>query len=528
MRYLVLFSFLVLASFNVVSLAQCGQYGFAAPLPSPCDECGASFHWNQSCTDIYINHGSNCSQNPANWGSKPSTSAPNSSAPRPSTPKSSSPDLSTVVTGIILQSMLNSIFASPSPEQTEKEQWEAQQAEMARIAEQVRQQKIRDSIALAKHNQMMGLYKPIEGSTLDNDISFKMLDGEMEELRKGASDQFDSGLTVDGIFSNVSSGTNFFGTMDNTQIDILFDPDNDPMVVDLTEAKLLLVDTAGFSKYSKKIEEQGEPIQEEKMTIEECQKVEKNMQRNIENREKYVATIQTTINELDYWKEKNNAAMMNGFMDGLSYVTGVYIKQQEEKNEPANLLKKAMLEVLKKEPNNKGAANLIAYLDANYLSKNWAQTIISSYSKYESLKGKYKSYESYYGVVKDALKNTLDGMSSLDDELMEMMKDPSIASFLNDDAFMKSCTFVGKEAIINPFLKSKTAQKALESVFKAKIPYVSMAQFAIKEAYNAYEWYLSREAILNLNQVHGKELQTAQLLQDRIFSDQIKLDQLCK
>jgi len=107
-------------------------------------------------------------------------------APSSASSISGSTDIKTVVTGAIVGSLLNSLFSSsPSPSQAEieakqKADLEAQQRAAELAAEQ---QRIKEQIAQAEHDKMMGSFKTLDGTQNLNikplgntDLGFKTLD----------------------------------------------------------------------------------------------------------------------------------------------------------------------------------------------------------------------------------------------------------------------------------------------------------------------------------------------------------------
>lgn len=435
-------------------------------------------------------------------------------------------DPKVMITGMIFQSLLNSLMTSNA--QNEKDQQAAQQAELERIAaENAEKKRIQDSIAFAKHKELIGLYKPLDGTSINtSDNNFKTLDSEMEQVRKNAQDQFGN-FTIDNAFVNVSQGTNFFGSMSDSTIQLLFNPLSDPMVVDLSNTQAYFEKTSTLNGVIDDLKKNDPSNLQKKLTVEECTSIQEKLDRDIKNRNSYIKTINTTLNEIEEWKEVNNKAMLDAFTEGLDYFTGKLLDQVNAKKEKAELLKKTMQEILKREPNNIGAKNLIQFLDKNYLDQNWRSNVINGCKKYISLKEKGADLIKYYEVTRDALKNTLDGLSSLDKELMTMMNDPSIKSFLDDEAFMNSCVFIGIDVILTTFLSSEKVNIALNKAFSNKIPYVAIAQSAVNLAYDGFAYWTSWCNLKDLKNVHGKELETAQMLQDHIFINQIKINHQC-
>jgi hypothetical protein len=507
MKYWLLFPLFVLTALKATSQIE---------VPDPqCPYCGYRLPQDPVSTSdpnyLYKYHSPTCSLIPVNSGSGGTVT------PGPYIPSQPN-QIKQMVTGMVLQSLITAIFTS-NAQQTQQQEWEAQQAEMARLAEIARQQRIQDSINHVKHQQMMGLYKPLEGSGLD--LGFKTLDGEMEMMRSQAGNMFDQGIAIEDAVDDFSQGTNFFGSMSEQEVNLLFEPESDPMIVDLREARSTLADTGAYGRFVDDLKN-DEPVAQEKPELSEaeCQRLEEKIDRDIENKARYQVSIDKTLTELEKWEEENRAAMLAAFREGLGFLTGKFVDMQNKKYEPAQNLRNAMKKVLEKEPDNNSAKKVIECLDKNYLNQSWREKIIRAYDE-------AKNADEAYDVIRDAMQNLFTGFSAVDKDLAALLESPELKPYLNDEAFMSACKFSAKY-FIDLAMNSNRAQKALESVFKAKIPYVSLAQLAINQTYNATQWYQSRQRILELNEIHGKELETAQYLQNRIFSDQLKVDQQCK
>jgi hypothetical protein len=258
----------------------------------------------------------------------------------------------------------------------------------------------------------------------------------------------------------------------------------------------------------------------ESLSKEECAKLINKINWDQQNQNKYLATIDKTIVALDEWKEMNSEAMQNAFLEGVGFLTSKYVDLKNAKRAPAENVKSTMQKILKQDPKNDAAQKVISFLDQNYLKKEWQENVISSLDKTQDA-------VKYFEASKDALQNAITGMSATDKQYLELLQSPKLAPYLNDKSFTDGCKFVFEE-IVDMAVNSEKVTKAFESVFATKVPYVAIAQFAVNQTYNATQWYISLQQVLELNKVHGKELETAQYLQNRIFSDQLKLDRQCK
>lgn len=496
--------FMLLVKFS--SLAQ-------PKVPDPrCPKCGYALPQDRVSISnpnyASIHHAPSCSYNPKSKTSPGVKNIPSTNG-----------QIKVMVTGMIMQTLITNLFTPPAPAQKTQAQIQAeQQAQIDAMLEEARQQKIRDSIALAKHNQLISEFKVIDNHA---DLDFKSINGEMEMLRANASNQFDKLGNLDFSNGQISSEMSSYDNIPDSVINGVFETDNDPMIVDLREAKLFLVDTNLLKKANSEVVKKEEPKLKDtpKFDEEQCKNLESKIARAIENRNKYEKTIDETISELDKWKEQNTGAMIDAYLEGLNFITDKFIKWSDKKREPAELTKKTMLEILKKDPSNLSAKKVIDFIDEQYLNKNWSEIIIRTYNE-------SKDFEKYYFVMKDALQNFTNGFAKVDKDLIVMLNEPELQKHLNDKSFTDALKFTAT-SLYEMAGDSEKVQQAFQSIFKLKVPYFSVAQFAVNQAYNITSWYTSRKMILELNHVHGKELQTVQYLNNKLFSDQLLLKQKC-
>lgn len=127
-------------------------------------------------TDFDGNTGSTMTISPSS-GSNGSIVAPSTSTivnhnyvtpaqTKTTTTSSSSPSVSTMVGGMIMQSMINNLFSSPKPDPAADAAAAAAAAKAAAdaAAAKAEQQRIQDAIELAKYNKLMDSYKSLPGT----------------------------------------------------------------------------------------------------------------------------------------------------------------------------------------------------------------------------------------------------------------------------------------------------------------------------------------------------------------------------
>lgn len=450
-----------------------------------------------TCQRPCNNHASGCYYNPNKASSVAKPSGTNS--------PSSSGDINV----LIIQSVFNALLAPPSgPSAADQAKLDAQraaqEAEMQRIAlEKAEKKRIKDSMDAVAYDQLMKMSKPIPGG--DAKLDFKTLDGDAENLSRAASDQFmPSG--IDSSHMNASGGTNFFGMgLSSPEFQTLMDPDNDPMIVDLTEANTFIVDNLKKDEVSA-----GEPASKEEPKNEvpdkaKCLEMETRLASDLANREKFQKTIDLTLTELNKWKEQNNAAFWNAVTDGLNTTAGVFLDYVIESRKQAAAIQKVIIDNQQKWIDNK-----VFTPESVKRYKDLTDLRLSNYE--DAVFGKQISNAAdYYGLLRNSIQAVTERLSGTDSEYREMCKILQQGGYLGDFPIVDAAQFLAGKTI-EAFMKNP------ETIVtkNLKIGYVTIAQLAVDEFYNAMDWYLSYKNICTLRDVSGKELEAAKYLQSKI------------
>ncbi len=469
------------------------NYYISVPQPSP---VGGYTSGNTRSTS---SSGQNSTQN-SNQSSSQSSATPAFNA-------------NTMIQTMLVQSLVNAVFSAPAaPAAPSQAQLEAQRIEMERIQqEQARQQKIRDSLNLRAYNKLMDNSISIKEG--DGNLDFMKLDGEMEQMRADAEGQF-SGEGVKSENVSISKGTDFFGQgLSEPELNTLLDINNDPNIVDLSETKTYIVDNI---KNESEIVKQENNIKEEntkpKLSAEECTMLNNKLNSYTDNRQKFLQNIDKTILEVNNWEEKNNQAYWNAVTDGISSVAGIFLDYVIESRKSALKIK----EILEK--------NEIKYIADGAFTKE----SIEKYKKMLDLRinnynnanvgKKMSDISEYYGFVKNIIQTTTEQLSGSDSEYKYLINTLKEKGYLSDFPVVEASQFLAGKTI-DSFIKQPIIQKGF-----LKVSYVTIAQMAVDQAYNALDWYLSYKNMCKLKEINGKELEAAKYIQNKIFEVKAQLN----
>lgn len=424
---------------------------------------------------------------------------------------SSANSMQMMVAGTLVQGILSGIFSSNQQAEQQKKLL-AEQQKIKEQQELAKQKKIKDSLDQATYFKLMQSYKLLQGG---QKLGFKKLDGELETLSRNARDMFD-GVSVAKDSIHVSGGTPFFGTkMDSTQIRTLIDPDHDSIIADVADADLFI----SRNKHSDSAKVASLKADSAKKTgvaavnkSPDCDKLQTRLNNYLKQRDKFHKTIQTTRQDLEDWKQRNNDALWNAATSGFEVMFSKFLGNISAKGAEAEGIKGRLLKH-EAELRAKGVdvdgylATLNARIfNANNLAKDAAE---------------FKDAAEYDAFFRDALQVGVSKIAETDTVYNRLLKDTTVQLMLNDGDH--------PEVDAGQFLAGKTIEKILASnflqnlvKFNNKIPYVTYAQFAVDQAYNALDWYLSYQQIKKLRELSGEETRSAMSLQmniDKTFNE---------
>ncbi len=289
-------------------------------------------------------------------------SAPGAASAAKSVLGSSTPSMSNVVAGALMQGILNNLL-SPTPQKSQAEidaenaalERVAYEAEMKRLEEEARQQE--------QYENLINSSKTLSGS---GSLNFKSLDGDMENMKKEASDPFDQGSAGNSI-KTVPRGNNFFGVpLSDPDFETIIEPETNPVVSDAENAvelsneyldnEKLEIARLQKEKLGKKNQEneklvvdiiggavsnqvaKGEPIIEKP----DCNALTEKLTRYRSDMIRFQEWNAGTLSELKKWEDQNNDAFWNAVTDGASAAFGVFVDYLNETRSSASNLKKIL------------------------------------------------------------------------------------------------------------------------------------------------------------------------------------------
>lgn len=457
----------------------------------------------------------------AHVGNIPMPSAPTpvygTSSVKSSVPAVSSSPGAILTTGIM--QMLLTKMLSPDTKQQQADA-AAKQAELDRIAaEAEKQRQIEAALAQERYEKMMQLYKPVPGSqslevkTLDStaDLDFKTLDGKAEQMSADARRQFESSGN-DHSLPEIKDGNDFFGIpVSSPEFQTLVNTENDPNIVDLTKANNYINENIA-KEASPKVEnlKKDDPAKVKKELPEGyCSSLQNKLSGFIETRAKFQKTINLTQNELNKWKEQNNAALWNAAKSGVSLVTDIFLKHLDLRKNNATDIKK-YLEALPLGKTPGVTDNYMKILD---------QVINYKYNLPKTAENIKKAADYAY-LLRDATQIMAEEIAKSDKDVASMLNDPKFKSLLNTGNPEVDAGQFTTGKIAEVFLEGPVLKEKLVSAFSKTMPIVAWCQFAVDQTYNATDWILSYKNICDLNSVSGKETESAQYLQNKIFETQ--------
>jgi len=427
---------------------------------------------------------------------------------------SSSSSISNAVAGAVMQGLINNLLSAPVKSQ---EEIEAERLERERIeADAEKQRQIEAARQLELHNNLINSSKSVSGS---QSLDFKSLDGDMENMRKEASDAFDGGSKSAEPAFNYSKGTEFFGVpLSDADMQLVIEPQSDPVyqdvktAVDLTDEYLkkekLTVEI--LSKASK--EDKGGPIIEKP----DCQALNTKLSRYRSDMIRFNEWNNKTKVELEKWQQQNDDAFWNAVKDGAGAAFGVFLDYLEDTRSSAKTIKKVLED------------NESRYLQENIFTadqiteyKKLLDQRITTCNVTKLAKDAMEPWD-YVAFARNSLQKTTELLARSDGDCMEIVNVLKSKGYLSDTPGVDAAQFMAGK-VIEKFMEDPNVYLKPGSIIKGqmKIPYVTIAQLVVDEAYNAVDWLTSRKNIITLNEADGKATEAVRKIQSDM--DNIKL-----
>lgn len=422
-----------------------------------------------------------------------------------------------MVSGFLIESLFNSIF-SPAPqksaEQLEAERLEKErlerEAEIQRQAEIARQQQL--------HEKLINSSKSLDDSA---PLDFKSLDGDMENLRKVAADQFEPETKGDSG-SGYALGNSLFGIpLSDADVQIALDPENTPVYKDVKKAieesdEYLKNehDTVRIISKPPATEENGEPV----IARPDCKALAAKLERYRNDMIRFNQWNNGTLTELNKWKEQNDEAFWNAVTDGTGAAFDVFTDYLDETRESATAIKQIL------------EARETDFIRDNVFTPD-------DILKYKGLLDQRINTGKVTGVAKDlmepweyvdATRNMLQGTTELlgksDRDCIQLVNVLKEQGMLSETPWVDAGQFIAGK-LIDKFLKNPKIVLPPNLLVKGltKIPYVNAAQLIVDEAYNVTDWVLSYKNICTLREADGRAAEAVSKIQNEMNNIRIQL-----
>ena len=438
---------------------------------------------------------------------------------------SSSSVISNAVAGAVMQGLINNIL-SPTPAKSQAE-IDAEKAEADRIALEAEKLRLEEAARQQElHDNLMNSSKSLSGS---ESLDFKSLDGDMETMRKQAADQFEpkpTGNTLNSpssgnTLNTPTGGNNFFGEpVSEVDFQTLVEPESNAVYLDIKTAVASTDEYFENEKLAVKIigqalsENRGEPIIEKP----DCKALNEKLTRYRSDMVRFHAWNSATLTELEKWEKQNNDAFWNAVTDGASSAFGVFLDYLDDTRSSATRIKKVL------ETN-----------EAKYLKdKVFTPEDIIKYKKLldqritlcnvtQLAKETMKPWD-YVNLARNLLQGTTEKLSKSDGECMKIIDVLKEEELLSGTPWVDAGQFL-TGAIINKFMDDPSVLIKPNSLIKGalKVPYVTIAQLAVDEAYNITDMLTSFANITTLRDADGKASEAVKKIQTDMDNIKIQL-----
>jgi hypothetical protein len=429
-------------------------------------------------------------------------------------PASRPQDLNALVAGTIFQSLASALF-NPNPQAAQKANDAAALAAQQRAAalaawRAMQLQREKDAAFQAEQRKMLQSFGPLGGvqaegfkGVSDSDLAFKTLDSDAEDLAADARKGFDTPVEAPKpVAKPPGAATPFFGdTMPIEDVRLLVNPENDPRVVDLRNAKSFIVKNlkdqganphaAAKQPYRK---DNGKPI----IKPPDCEKLAQRLKSDITRQEKFYKTVNLAQEQLNTWEDANRNALLNAAKDGIEYFTGELLEGLANRGKAADRLQR-IFEKNAKQMAKEGVD--VAAIEA----KIRRLKMLSSAGRISELTSNIKDWQTF---IKDGMSGLISQLTSSNDEIQEMLEDPKLQKYFETEA-----------PELNTLLDLSTilaANKVFGKWVAKKVPIIAAVQLSINEAYDALDWILSFKRMTEADKINGKVMDTARDIQQQI------------
>jgi hypothetical protein len=430
----------------------------------------------------------------------------------------SSANLNNMVIGAIFKSILTSKSSANSGNNQKELETKQREAELA-AQQAAEQQRINEEIAQSEYDKMMQSYKLLDGSqdlktkTLNStNLDFKTLDGDAETLATNARKQFEvTGTSPVSVSSLTGNATPFFGdTMPLENLQTLLNPENNPNVVDLRDAKKYVneksvKDSPGIVLLLRQYEPEGNG--EAIIKKPDCIKLVKQLKGFTDQRQQFQKTIDLSQNELDIWETANHNALINAAKDGLEYFTGELLEGLTNRGKAADRLQQIYNKNVKQMA---GEGINIAEVQA----KIDQLRTISSAGQIAELTANINDWETF---IKDGMSSLIARLTGSNNEIKGLFEDAKMKRYFEtEEPELNTLLDISKIAASNMVFGKWVAKK---------LPVIAVIELSIKQSYNGLDYFLSLNRIIKAQKINGGVMDAARYIQKNIDDTYLALSE---
>jgi hypothetical protein len=438
----------------------------------------------------------------------------------------SSANLNNMVIGAIFKSILTSKSSANSGNNQKeleakqrKAELAAQQAAELAAQQAAEQQRINEEIAQSEYDKMMQSYKLLDGSqdlktkTLNStNLDFKTLDGDAETLATNARKQFEvTGTSPVSVSSLTGNATPFFGdTMPLENLQTLLNPENNPNVVDLRDAKKYVneksvKDSPGIVLLLRQYEPEGNG--EAIIKKPDCIKLVKQLKGFTDQRQQFQKTIDLSQNELDIWETANHNALINAAKDGLEYFTGELLEGLTNRGKAADRLQQIYNKNVKQMA---GEGINIAEVQA----KIDQLRTISSAGQIAELTANINDWETF---IKNGMSSLIATLTGSNNEIKGLFEDAKMKKYFEtEEPELNTLLDISKIAASNMVFGKWVAKK---------LPVIAVIELSIKQSYNGLDYFLSLNRIIKAQKINGGVMDAVRYIQKNIDDTYLALSE---
>lgn len=334
-----------------------------------------------------------------------------------------------------------------------------------------------------------------------------------EAMAAAARKPFDTGMDVKmPEAAQGGAATPFFGdSLPPEQWRTLIEPENDSRVVDLRKARTFLVErmradeSKPGAKQGKSKHSDGTAPGEALYTAPSCTELSGKLSALREQRARFRKTVDLAHDELETWQGANRAALINAAKEGVEQYVGDLLETLAKRGEAADRLRG-----IYQANADKMAAQGIPVADIQARIRKLEQ-ISGSGQVAESL----SSISEWQGFIKNGASALLAKLSKSNAEVRQMLEDPRLQPYFESEA-------PAVQAMLD-LTKIAAANRVFGKWVARQMPVVGAVEYGINQSYNALDWALSLNRIIQAREVNGRVQEAARSLQARIDQTAIAL-----